>query len=163
MKVSNKAKVENFIQRKRENNESNVLYFDTIKMVMGVLKHGYDNETKYPIKGVDISTLITIDKFPKELMHFYSNRLNLENGSFTYVANKLEKLGLIKMEVSQEDKRKKFLVLTEDGQNEVNRLREKLNKHIETRLSVLSEEDRVLFKSSMDNIRELTLKMLEKE
>ncbi len=161
--VSQEAKDKGYIKRVNENGVSNTLHFDTMKMLMGVLKSGYNNETEYPIKAADISTLIMIDKFPGELMNFYSFRSNLENGSFTYVANKLENLGLIKMVVCPEDKRKKFLVLTEEGQTEVNRLREKLNSHIEKKLSILSEDDRKLFLDSMNIIRELTLKMLDKE
>ncbi len=161
--VSQEVRDAGFRNRMKENDVSNVLHFDTMKMLLGVLKSGYNNETEYPIKAADISTLIMIDKYPGELMNFYSFRLNLENGSFTYVANKLENLGLIKMVVSPEDKRKKSLVLTVEGQREVNRLREKLNSHIEKKLDVLTNEDREDFLKSMNTIRELTLKMKNKE
>ncbi len=161
--VSLETEEEISLQIKNKKDISNTMHFDTAKTLIRVLKYGYNNETIYPLKAADISTLIMIDKFPNQLMHFYSFRLDLENGSFTYVANKLENIGLIQMVISEEDKRKKFLVLTEEGKKEVIRLRIKLNSHIEKKLSVLSEEDRLQFSEAMNTIRGLTLKLLEQE
>ncbi len=161
--VNQETMEESYLQRVEKTDISNTMHFDTAKTLIRALKSGYSTETVYPLKGADISTLIMIDKFPNRLMNFYSFRLNLENGSFTYVANKLENLGLIQMVISEEDKRKKFLVLTEEGQKEVNRLKENLNYHIEKKLSVLSDEDRLQFSEAMNTIRGLTLKLLEKE
>lgn len=139
------------------------IHFDTIKMLMGKLWYGYENGTEYPIKGDDINALMLIDKYPKEQMHFYSSRVNLKNGSFTYVANKLEKLELIEIIVCEDDKRKKEIILTEKGNIEVNRLRKKLNEHIEVRLSCLDENDKIKFLNSMDILREIAFKINKKE
>ncbi len=158
---SHQNKVLEFAKSMNDAESGNAIHFDTLKMVMSILKNGYDNGTKYPLKSADVSTLMLVAKHPNKLMNFYSFRTILENGSFTYVANKLVNLGLIEIVVSKEDKRKKALVLTDEGMTEVLRLREVLNKHLDKKISKLTDEERMLFLESMAEIRNLALKMVD--
>lgn len=136
-----------------------VKIFDTLQMLIGKLTMGYENESAYSIKGVDIKTLILILIYPNRPMCFYSKKLNMENGSFNYVAKKLSDLNLAEIVPDSYDKRKKIFVLTEEGKKEAIRLRRKLNAHIEMILASLSDSEKELFYSSMSNLNELALKI----
>ncbi len=134
--------------------------FDTVLILKRTLMKDYEGKSEYPIKGLDISTLLLIGLFPNQPMSFYSYKLNLENGSFNYIANKIEKLGLVEIVKDEIDKRKKVLVLTEAGEVEFIEQRRNMNKHIENKLSILSEEDRNLFIETLNTARRLALKLV---
>ncbi len=137
--------------------------FDTLQMLKRTLTKNYLPESNYPIKGIDINALFLIGIFPNKPMSFYCYKLNLENGSFNYIANKIQKLGLVEIKQDSEDKRCKVFVLTEKGNAELLYLRTNLNKHIEERLSVLPKEEISLFFESMENIRTIAKKLLSGE
>ncbi len=133
--------------------------FDTVLMLKRALTKDFESESEYPIKGLDINTLLLIGLFPNQPLSFYSYKLNLENGSFSYIANKIEKLGLVEIVKDVNDRRKKVFVLTEKGDAEVVRQRTQMNDHIEKKLSVLSEEDRQRFFVAIETARELARKL----
>lgn len=137
----------------------NTMYFDTLKMLQGILTKGLENASEYPLKKIDNVTLLYIAFFPNQPMSFYSEKLNIENGSFNYIANKIMELGLVEIVQHEEDKRKKVLVLTKKGHEEVLRTQRDLDKHIENRLKVLSEVDRELFDTTLNTLRELAEKI----
>ncbi len=136
------------------------MQFDTVLMLKRTLIKDYESESKYPIKGLDINTLLLIGLFPNQPMSFYSYKLNLENGSFNYIANKIEKLGLVEIVKDENDKRKKVFVLTQAGETELIYQRTQMNAHIERKLSILSDEDRVMFLQSIETARALAKKII---
>ncbi len=135
------------------------MQFDTLMMLKRALTRNYLTDSNYPIKGLDINALLLIGIFPNKPMSFYCYKLNIENGSFNYIANKIEKLGLVEIKQDDTDKRCKVFVLTQKGEEEVVYIRSKLNEHIEERLNVLSDEERTLFLESMGNIRKMAKKL----
>ncbi len=135
------------------------MQFDTVLMLKRTLTKDYVGESEYPIKGLDINTLLLIGLFPNQPMSFYSYKLNLENGSFNYIANKIEKLGLVEIVKDEMDKRKKVFVLTEAGEIEVMKQRKNLNAHVEKKLSVLSDEERAEFLGAIETARKLAKKL----
>ncbi len=137
----------------------NAMYYETLKMVQGILLRGIENESPYQLKPVDSGALLFIGMFPNKPMCFYSEKLNIENGSFNYVAKKIEELGLANIVQDEEDKRKKMFVLTEKGKEEVLRTRRVMNQHIENKLQVLTEEEKELFATSLSNLRMLAKKI----
>ncbi len=136
------------------------MQFDTVLMLKRTLTKDYVSESEYPIKGLDINTLLLIGLFPNQPMSFYSYKLNLENGSFNYIANKIEKLGLVEIIKDENDKRKKVFLLTEEGEAELIYQRKKINDHIEKKLNILSEEDRILFLQALETARVLGKKII---
>ncbi len=140
-----------------------VMYFDTIVTLKRILVKDCDAKGKfdYGIKGLDISALILIGSIPNKPMNFYSFKLNIENGSFNYIANKLHNLGFIDVIHDKKDKRKKFLVVTDKGTEVLTYHRKLMNDHIEQKLECLNEEERLLFASSLNTIRALALKLDE--
>ncbi len=138
-----------------------VTQFDTLLMLKRILTRNCESENKYGIKGIDINTLLLIAKFPNNALCFYSNKLNMEMGSFNYIVNKLEKLGLVSVLKDCEDKRSKRLMLTEKGVEEMLYQRVTLNEHIKNKFAKLNDEERELFISSMKMVRNIGLKLVE--
>lgn len=138
-----------------------VRQFDTIQMMRKVLTKSLKSNVDYPLKKIDINTLLMVGYNPYKSMSFFSQKVNVENGSFTYVANKLENLGLIELVQDKEDKRKKVLVLTKEGQEVVISLRKNLNDHIENNLSKLTIEEKKSFFNCMATMREIINKINE--
>ncbi len=137
----------------------NAMYYETLKMVQGILSRGIEDKPPYPLKPIDSGALLFIGMFPNKPMSFYSEKLNIENGSFNYVAKKIEELGLVNIVLDKDDKRKKVFILTEKGQEEVLRTRLVMNQHIENKLKVLTDEERELFSTSLSNLRMLAKKI----
>ncbi len=140
---------------------SYVRQFDILQMIRRILTRSYTPESKYPLKKIDVSTLLLIGYFPFNSMSYFSYKLNIENGSFTYVTKKLEELKLIELVQDSKDKRKKVLILTSDGEEEVIRLRKRLNAHLETKFSKLDESEKKEFFECMSKLGQLTRKIYE--
>ncbi len=138
-----------------------VTQFDTLLMLKRILTRDCKSENKYGIKGIDINALLLIAKFPNNALCYYSHKLNMEMGSFNYIVNKLEKLGLVSVIKDCEDKRSKKLILTEKGSEEMLYQRGTLNEHIKDKFSKLTDEERELFISSMKMVRNIALKLVE--
>ena len=75
------------------------------------------------LNHAEIMALIFLSLKCDNSMTAISKRVNLEKGSFTSVANKLEARGLIKRENDTSDKRVTKLTLTRDGEEFVKILR----------------------------------------
>ncbi len=160
---SSKKNKGDFVEHIKTSDEfSYVRQFDTIEMMRRLLTKSYKSDSKYLLKKIDIITLLLVGYFPHKSMSFYSHKLNLEKGSFTYISKKIQDLGLIDLVQHKTDKRKKVLVLTKKGEDEVIRLRSKLNNHISDTLSVLNEEEISQFFESMEVLNNLFKKIYEK-
>ncbi len=137
--------------------------FDTLNMLLKSIIKDFEYNQVYPLKYLDFLTIVLIGHMPNKPMSVYSQKLNIENGSFNYIANKVEEFGLVNIVIDENDKRKKFLVLTEKGIAENARLRTNLDEHIEKKLSRFTEDEKELFIQSTNNLRELAIKMKERE
>jgi DNA-binding MarR family transcriptional regulator len=85
-------------------------------------------------------------------MNDYANKLGLEKGSFTAIADNLEKKGLIQREIVSGDKRKCALVLTSYGKGIAEEVHAFFMKRMEEKLSVLSDEDLIELERSLETI-----------
>lgn len=132
-----------------------VMQFDTINILRKKLIKNFDSKTTYPIKGIDSRALLFIGLYPNKPMKFYSEKLNIEQGSFNYICNKIKSLGLVDIVIDENDKRMKKFVLTGTGEKEVLRSRLELNEHIENKLSVLSSDDKMKFFELLAEMRDI--------
>lgn len=148
-----------FIEKLEDDEFLYVKQFDTVQLIRKVLSKNYHPSTTYAIKKIDVVTMFLIAYYPYKYVGFYSERLNLENGSFSYIVKKLEKLNLIETLKDKYDKRKKVLVLTKAGEEETLKLRSSFNLHIRSQIEILAEEEKNLFFESLENLRKLTLKI----
>lgn len=93
------------------------------------------------IKKNEIKTLFELSIHPDMPMKHYVDTVDMESGSFTYLADKLQEKGLIKRVQSKEDKRKTVLSLTEEGELLTEDMKTQFNAHISDLISVLETED----------------------
>ena len=93
----------------------------------------------------------------------YSNLLTLEKGSFTAIANNLEKKGLIKRTQMYDDKRKNALFLTDKGRELTSELDYSFKKRTAEKLSSLNTEDLIELENAITTITEVFDKMKKEE
>ena len=92
------------------------------------------------IKKNEIKTLLELDVNPNMPMKHYIDAVDMEKGSFTYLADKLEEKGLIERVHAKEDRRKITLSLTEDGSALARELQNQFHNHVTELIGVLGEE-----------------------
>lgn len=117
------------------------------------LRSGFRPEFDIPIKKNELKTLFEMDIHPDLPMKHYAEMVNMENGSFTYLADKLEKKGLINRMQSKKDKRVNVLSLTKKGKKVTEQMHDKFDVHLWGLTKSLDKED-------MDNLN-LAIKLLE--
>ena len=93
----------------------------------------------------------------------YSKMLTLEKGSFTTIANNLEKKGLIKRTRIDGDKRKNALFLTDEGKEITSELNYSFKKRTAEKLSSLSTGDLIELENALETITKVFDKMKKEE
>lgn len=110
----------------------------------------YDNATKdikshgFTIENFMVLELI-YNKGP-QYIQVISESLMIPSGSITYIVNKLEKMELVKREISEENKRYCQVVLTKKGEDLFNEI---FPKHVDTivqNLAVLDDSEKEQFR-----------------
>lgn len=81
-----------------------------------------------------------------------SRVVGIEKNSFTSVANKLLDKNLINKTLSNEDRRRYILTLTEKGSQTVDKIEVKLDKCLEERMSRFTKEEQVEFIQILDRL-----------
>jgi len=105
------------------------------------LRGTFKPEVNKNIKKNEMKTLFAISNNPNKPMKYYVEIIDMENGSFTYLADKLVNKGLIRKEQAKEDKRITVLNLTKKGEEVTSSLKSNFEAHISKLLSTLSEDD----------------------
>ena len=98
-------------------------------------------QLEIPIKKNELKTLVELKLHPNKSMSYYVRSVDMESGSFTYLANQLETKGLIERIPSKEDKRKTTLQLTVKGEEVATKLIKMFNEHIINLISALDDSD----------------------
>lgn len=124
-----------------QNKKSTVKMLDEMPKFMKALIGDFIPETEIKLDRNEYKTLLHIYKFPNKPMKFYSDYIQIESGSFTYVTEKLVAKNLIIKEKIQKDKRQTTLILTEDGKNLAQKLKRQHEQHLENKLKNLSNKD----------------------
>lgn len=106
-----------------------------------------------------IKTLMFLRIEGSKTMTQISQKVELEKGSFTPVANHLIHLGYIEKVKSSEDKRICMLSLTVEGYALTSKILDKHKIHIEQQLDKLSKEEKTAFISSIALVLSLAHKM----
>lgn len=109
--------------------------------LMKVLTGDFIPQSNYKLKKTESKTLMEMRCEEGKSMSYYCEKVDLENGSFTYLADKLEKKGLIKRVFVEGDRRKKVLMLTDEGHKVTEDTHNQFERHLATKLQVLEEEE----------------------
>lgn len=97
-------------------------------------------------------TIMNLNFLKSSSMSFLSHRLNMEKGSFTTVANKLIKLGYVKSDRSEKDKRIYELSLTDKGRELAEDFGGKHRRYITGLMDELDDQKRKEFFKAMDTV-----------
>ncbi len=123
--------------------ENNKMLSSKILVIPKLVKFLLENfKPDVNLKTSEIKTLMVIHMQKHKPMNFYSEKIDLQKGSFTYLVDKLENKGLLKREESKEDRRKKVLTLTEDGEKIAENITEQFIKYLGEKINILTDNDK---------------------
>ncbi len=112
-----------------------------------------------PIKKNEVRTIIELYYNPGKPMKHYIDSVDMESGSFTYIADKLEKKGIIKRQSCKNDKRANVLNLTEKGELLAKELLNKINLHISHLIKDLDDQDLKQMKNAINSLEKIYEKL----
>lgn len=139
--------------------------FHDILELRSIIENAYfkafEESTDFPanLNHTHTKTMIFLKFQGEKPMSAVSNKLNLEKGSFTPVANHLIELGYIEKVPDPKDKRVYNLRLLESGESLTNEIIAKHNIFANKMLEKLTEEEKKNYFSAIQLINELTLRM----
>ena len=107
-------------------------------------------------------TLLCLRQLGGLPMKRYSQMVSLQSGSFTYAAEALEKKGLVRRQKSEDDHRKRDLILTEQGRVVAQNLHEQLEAWIERELAPLTAAQRRKLMQAFSILEEISQKIAPK-
>ncbi len=123
----------------------------TLPMYISFLLEGV--EAKFPKLNIsEAKTLLFIHKHEGNPMSEYSKKVGVTKGSFTAVADRLEKKGLIKRIAVSDDRRKNALILTSEGKDTGRKIGSLFNQHVSNKIAQLKEDDLTNLKNALETI-----------
>jgi DNA-binding MarR family transcriptional regulator len=127
-----------------------------------LLSGGFNADIDVNLKKAESRTLMQIRYTEGRPMSFYCSKVNLEHGSFTYLADKLETKGLINRVSVVGDRRKKILMLTDKGRTLSDTIHKQLTKHMTDVVNILDEEEINELYQVVDTLERLRVSLLKK-
>lgn len=108
---------------------------------IGLMLSGKEIEAAEGLNQSEFRTLIYLHRCEGQPMADYSKQLGISKGSFTYVADNLEKKGLAERVSMVEDKRKQALFLTEKGKVLASKIDAEFTQNIKQNITCLKKSD----------------------
>ncbi|MFZ7121983.1 MAG: MarR family winged helix-turn-helix transcriptional regulator [Eubacteriaceae bacterium] len=133
-----------------------------LPMFIGTLLEG--SVINIPIK-ISISeerTLMCLLNYEGDPMTEYSKRVGLNKGSFTSVADRLEKKELIERISISEDRRKYGLILTDKGKRIARKIESDFNEHVAKKVAQLEKKDILDLENSLETLVKIMYKLKER-
>jgi DNA-binding MarR family transcriptional regulator len=121
----------------------------------------FEESTDFPanLNHTHVRTMVFLKFEGEKPMSTVSNKLNMEKGSFTPVANHLIELGYIERVPDPRDKRVCNLRLLESGKELTNEIIAKHNIFADRMLEQLTEDEIKMYFEAIALINDLTLRM----
>jgi len=123
-----------------------------LPMMIGVSLEGYALVTPVKLNLSEIKTLMFLHKNEGSPMTEYSKKVGLTRGSFTTVADRLEKKGLIERAPVSADRRINALLLTPEGKRVARQIDDHFNRHIAGKMACLDDRDLNNLKNALETI-----------
>lgn len=114
------------------------------------------------LKKTEIRTLMQIKFNEGKSMSFYCSKVELEHGSFTYIADKLESKGLLERVSLDGDRRKKILKLTETGKSVSDLIHDQFAIHVSEKLNLLDEKEMQQFNQALKTLAAIKTSLFTK-
>lgn len=123
-----------------------------LPVFVGTLLEGSKIITPVKLNISEEKTLMILHKHEGSPMTEYSKKVGLTKGSFTAVADRLEKKGLMERVAVTDDRRKYALILTKEGKRIAREIDLQFKKHIAKKVAQLEQEDLNSLKNSLETI-----------
>lgn len=143
-------------------NEDIAKELDIFPEIMKVLAEDFKPNIGIPLKKVEGKALMEIKFSEGRPMSYYCEKVSLENGSFTYLADKLEEKGFIERIDDAADRRKKVLVLTPKGKEATDEIHAQFQNHLMSKLAVLDDRDKEILMDTIGRLKEIKSKIKER-
>jgi len=143
-------------------NEDLAKELDIFLEMMRILSEDFKPKVDIRLKKMEFKTLMEIKFSEGNSMGYYCEKVSLENGSFTYLADKLEKKGFIKRIYDEADRRKKVLILTEKGQAITDEVHRQFERHLMGKLDLLDAADKDTLIATITTLKEIKSKIKER-
>ena len=139
--------------------ESLAKSLDVLPQLLKQLTKDFVLKTDISLKKAEFHTLMQIKLQQGKTMKYYSEKIDLFDGSFTYIADKLEKKELIKRVIDETDKRKKILILTELGNKVITQIQNQFEEHLIKKLELIDENDKKELFAAIDSLSNIYNKL----
>lgn len=136
---------------------------DVLPQLLKQLTGDFVLKTEISLKNAEFHTLMQIKLQQGKTMKYYSEKIDLFDGSFTYIADKLEKKELIERVIDETDKRKKILILTELGSKVITQLQNQFEEHLTNKIMLLNENDKQELFEAIDSLHNIYNKLRKQE
>ncbi|MDF2942760.1 MAG: transcriptional regulator [Herbinix sp.] len=138
---------------------------DLRSMIEKVYFKEFEGTFDFPFRlnHTHIKTLMTLKFDGEKPMSVISDKLNLEKGSFTPVANNLIELGFIEKVLDRKDKRVFNLYLTEKGRDFTMDFCQRHHDYVNKLLEALSEDEKERYFTAIELINDITSKVHTKK
>lgn len=123
------------------------------------LKSGFQPSLSEHLKKSEISLLMELKHNPGYTMKHYLAITDIEPGSFTYLADKLESRELVKRVKCTLDKRKTLLYLTDNGDTLTEDLMQQFDDHIYKQIEKLSDSEKELLIKTIISLESILEKL----
>lgn len=123
-----------------------------LPLFIGTLLDGYEPNLPIKLNPSEEKTLMFLFKHEGEPMTEYSKKVSISKGSFTSVADSLEKNRLIERVPVSYDRRKYALILTQEGKNIAEQIIAGHDKQIAKNVSHLSIEQLNNLKNALETL-----------
>lgn len=136
--------------------------FELRSIIENVYFRSFEGSLNLPIKlnHTHFKTMMLLNFEGEKTMSEISDKVNLEKGSFTSVANTLIELGFVQKLQDVEDKRVYNLKLTIKGEEFAGEFAKNHLAYMDQKLKYLSEDEKNCYFASIQIINNMTRKML---
>ena len=143
-------------------NEDLAKELDIFLEMMRILSEDFRPKVNIQLKKIEFKTLMEIKFAEGNSMSYYCEKVSLENGSFTYLADKLEQKGFIERIYDEADRRKKVLILTEKGKEVTDAAHRQFEQHLTDKLDLLDAADKDTLIATIATLKEIKSKIEER-
>ena len=126
------------------------------------IEKGFRPILKFKLNRTEIELLMLLEHKPGMAFKDYGKIMRIEKSSFTYLVDLLETKELINKIDDEEDRRRKYLELTQKGKDTIIKLKELHHEFMQERLKIFSEAELKDLKNAVETIERLAKKLPER-
>ena len=135
------------------------LFVSVMPLLMKTLFKGFTPDLPLPLNDSEGRVLMLVYRMEGLPMKEYTLGMAMNKGTLSRVVDKLVHKGYMKRLPQNHDRRILVLKLTQDGKSAVKKLEGSLSRHVEQKLSCLTNDERVQFNQAINYITLVTKKI----